>query len=85
MKIVHSEGSETHFSLQGIDLGLASVLVDKLLEDKSVSFASVDYDHPTTGVPVLKIKAKDAKASLKKAITEVKKDIQEFAKQLSKA
>jgi DNA-directed RNA polymerase subunit L len=85
MKIVYSEENETHFALEGFDLGLASAIVDKLLEDKSVSFASADYDHPTTGVPVIKIKGKDGKASLAKAVAALKKDVAEFAKELGKA
>jgi len=71
--------------LDGFDLGLAGALVDRLLEDKSVSFASADYDHPTTCVPVIKIKARDAKASLSKAVAALKKEVAEFSKELDKA
>ena len=35
------------FMLEGYDLGFANLLVEKLLQDKDVGFAAVEYAHPT--------------------------------------
>ncbi len=61
--------------LEGCDLGLANLIVERLVEDKSVEFAAVDYDHPTRRTPVLKVTAKNPKKSVGHAISMVLKDI----------
>lgn len=54
--------------LHDCDLGLANLIVEKLLEDKSVGFAAVDYAHPTQRTPVLKVKGKNPKKSVATAV-----------------
>jgi DNA-directed RNA polymerase subunit L len=66
-----------------MDLGFANWLVARLLEDKDVSFAAADYDHPLTANPVLRVKAEDAKKSLLKALEAARKQARDFEKALS--
>ncbi|HIH20062.1 TPA: hypothetical protein HA244_02230 [Candidatus Micrarchaeota archaeon] len=62
--------------LEGADLGYANLLVEKLLEDKGVSFAAAEYVHPTQCTPLLKVKAKgDVKKAIGQALKEVEKEI----------
>ncbi len=82
MKILVSKKNEFVASLDGMDLGFANWLVAKLLEDKDVSFASADYDHPLSANPVLKVKAEDAKKSLIEALDAAKKQVKDFEKAL---
>ena len=68
--------NEIEAQLDGVDLGYANLLVEKLLEDKDVSFAAVDYIHPTKRTPLLKVKAKgDVKKTIAGALKEVEKEI----------
>lgn len=74
---------EAEFERQ--DVGFFSIVVEKLLESKSVSFAAAAYDHPIKGNTILKIKAKDAKKELHKALVETEFEFEQFLKALDKA
>ena len=65
--------------LHGVDLGFANLLVEKLLEGKSVGFASADYLHPTKRTPLLKIKGKN----IKKLVADALKTLESELKGLS--
>ncbi len=80
MKILVSKKNECVVSLDGMDLGFANWIVALLLQDKDVSFASTDYDHPLSGNPVLRVKGDDAKKSLLAALSAAKKQAKEFEK-----
>ncbi len=86
MEIEVIEGEKERFDVKlvGEDLGFANAIVEKLLQSKSVSFAAAEYDHPMKGNPVIRVKAKDAKKELVRAIGAVEKDMEEAKKQLEK-
>ncbi|MFQ5405707.1 MAG: RpoL/Rpb11 RNA polymerase subunit family protein [Candidatus Micrarchaeia archaeon] len=71
--------------LSGEDLGVASLVVERLLHNKSVAFAGAKLDHPIKGNPVITVKAKNAKKELQKAVSEVAKDMDKLQKELEKA
>lgn len=83
MRILSSKKSGIVVSLDGMDLGFANWLVARLLEEKDVSFAAADYDHPLTANPVLRVRGEDAKKSLLKALEAAQKQVREFEKALS--
>lgn len=62
------EKGELVAALHDCDLGMANLVVEKLMEDKSVGFAAVDYAHPTQRTPVLRVKGKNPKKSVANAI-----------------
>ncbi len=70
--------------LHGEDLGFANTIVEKLLESKAVTFASAELDHPLKGNPIIRVKAKDAKKELSKAVAAVEKDLQEMLEKIEK-
>ena len=61
--------------LHDIDLGFANLLVEKLLEDKAVGFAAVDYVHPTRRTPLLKIKGKNCRKLVADALKELQAEL----------
>ncbi|MFH1056324.1 MAG: RpoL/Rpb11 RNA polymerase subunit family protein [Candidatus Micrarchaeota archaeon] len=82
VKFLVEEKGGIEVLLEGHDVGLANLLVEKLLEDKSVDFAAVDYVHPTLRTPVLKVQGKNPKKSVLDATGEVEKALK--ALELSK-
>jgi len=85
MRIINDDDENFEAVMTKEDLGIASIIVQKLLESKSVKFAAAAYDHPLKGNPVIRIKANDAKKELKKAIEAAKEEIAEFREALKKA
>ncbi len=83
-EVVHDEKNELHVLFKDADIGLVQLLVEKLLQEKDVEFAAVDYDHPLKHNPVLKIKAKSSpKKLLANAAGHALKDVQDFKKALT--
>ncbi|HEV8289561.1 MAG TPA: RpoL/Rpb11 RNA polymerase subunit family protein [Candidatus Norongarragalinales archaeon] len=78
MEILNKEEGVFEFKLPGEDIGFANMIVEKLLQDKAVTFASASYDHPLTANPVIKIKGKEPKKSLEKALDAVKKELKQL-------
>ncbi len=74
LEFLVEEKGEMSVLLEGYDLGFANLLVEKLIQDKSVGFAAVDYVHPNQRTPVLKVKAKNAKKAVADALEEVRKE-----------
>jgi DNA-directed RNA polymerase subunit L len=83
MKMLVSKKNEIAVSLDGMDLGFANWIVARLLEDKDVSFAAADYDHPLTANPVLRVKGDDAKKSVVAALEAARKQVKSFEKALA--
>jgi DNA-directed RNA polymerase subunit L len=84
IEVLNSEKDRFDVLLHGEDLGFANMIVEKLLESKSVSFAAAEYDHPIKGNPIIRVKAKDAKKELAKAVESVEKELSEARAQLAK-
>ena len=85
MKITKDEKGEIEVIFDKQDVGVTNMIVDKLLENKSVKFASSSYDHPLKGNAVLRIVASDPWDELKKAVKQAKGELHELEKALKKA
>ncbi|NUN11454.1 hypothetical protein HUU53_02315 [Candidatus Micrarchaeota archaeon] len=82
IKILVDEKDEFQVLMQGSDLGFANYLVEKVLEDKDVSFAASDYDHPTSRNPVIKIKGSSPKKKLLDALKKAEDELKDLDKTL---
>lgn len=83
-EVLESGKSDFAVSLKGIDLGLANWVAEKLCRESGIDFAASDYDHPMKGSPVLRVKGGSPKKSVLKALDEIKGDLKEFRKSLTK-
>lgn len=75
LEFLVDEKGEISVLLEGYDLGFGNLLVEKLLQDKDVGFAAVEYLHPTQRTPVLKVKAKSPKKAVAQALEEIRKEV----------
>ncbi|MBS3069919.1 hypothetical protein J4220_00235 [Candidatus Micrarchaeota archaeon] len=75
LEFLTDEKGEIAVMLEGYDLGFANLLVEKLLQDKDVGFAAVEYAHPTRRTPVLRVKAKSPKKAVVAALEELGKEL----------
>ena len=80
IKILESSKSKIMFELIGEDHTFCNVLMKKLQESKDVDYAVYSIEHPLAAVPKLMIEAKDAKAALKKALSELSEQADELKK-----
>lgn len=78
MKVIKDTKNELEIEITGETHTLCNALRKALMEDKDVESAAYSIDHPIVGEPVLYIKAKNPKKSLKKAAETVKKQCDEF-------
>ncbi|HLD76445.1 MAG TPA: RpoL/Rpb11 RNA polymerase subunit family protein [Candidatus Norongarragalinales archaeon] len=85
MKILEEEKDSFKALLVGFDEGYANALVDKLLENKEIVFASAVYDHPTKRNPVLTVRGKGIKKEIAKAVKELDEISENFKQSLAKA
>jgi len=83
-KVLLNKKGELHVMLDGFDVGLANMVVDRLLKNRSVTFAAADYDHPLKGNVVIKIRGDEPKKELAKALSDVSGEIGKAAKALGK-
>lgn len=82
--LIKDEKEYLEIFLEGEDVGFTNLVAEKLLLDKDVDFAASAYDHPLKGNAVLKIKAKNPRKHLEKALKEVRKELEEFEELLAK-
>lgn len=85
MKILEDDKGQLKLLMEGVDMGVAQALAEKLLETKDVTFASAVYDHPTKRNPVLHVKGKNLKKEVANAAKAVKEEAQSFEEALRKA
>ncbi|MBI5228554.1 DNA-directed RNA polymerase subunit L [Candidatus Micrarchaeota archaeon] len=78
MQMLSKEKDYLEIKLEGLDVGLANLIAEKLLASKSVTFAASAPDHPLTGNPILKIKGRGPEKGLKKALEKIKDELKEF-------
>jgi DNA-directed RNA polymerase subunit L len=78
MKVIKDTKNELEIEIAGETHTLCNALRRTLMEDKDVQSAAYSIDHPIVGEPVLYIKAKNPKKSLKKAAETIKKQCDEF-------
>lgn len=84
VKVVSKEKEYLELRLEGEDEGLANWIAHKILEGKGATSASGVSDHPITANPVLRIRAKDAKKELHKALGSIREELDELEKRLEK-
>ncbi len=72
------------FEVRGVNHGFCNLLKDELTKDNSVELATYKIDHPLVGVPKIRVEGTDAKASIKKAVKNLKKEVETFKKEASK-
>ena len=70
------------FELNGEGHTLCNALREELWNDKDVTVAAYNIDHPLIGVPKFIIESEDPKKSLKDAISRLKKKNSELLKEL---
>ncbi|MBI4360301.1 hypothetical protein HY572_00845 [Candidatus Micrarchaeota archaeon] len=85
MKILEEDRGSLKLLLEGVDMGVAQALAEKLLENKDVTFASAVYDHPTKRNPILHVKGKNLKKEVANAVKAVKEEGHAFEEALRKA
>ncbi|MFH1257609.1 MAG: RpoL/Rpb11 RNA polymerase subunit family protein [Candidatus Micrarchaeota archaeon] len=84
VKTLKDEDEYLELMITGEDMGFANLVVEKLLESKSVTFAASSYEHPLKGNPIIKIKAKNPHKEMKKAVEKLKDELEKFEKELKK-
>jgi DNA-directed RNA polymerase subunit L len=80
VKILENKKNELKVELTGETYTISKAIQDVLLQDKAVELAVADIDHPLVGNPVLIVKGKNPKLSLKKALKTLKKDFSDVEK-----
>ena len=80
INVVKNEKDYVEIELKGEEAGFANALVEILLEDSDVEFASFRQDHPQAASPVIMLRTKEGNAlhTLKTAIKKLKKQAEEF-------
>jgi DNA-directed RNA polymerase subunit L len=85
VNIIEDEAKSFVVELDGFDRGIAELIKEKLSENKDVEFASVEKDHPQTGLPRLVVKSsKSAKGQVVKAIEALEEEIKDLASEMPK-
>jgi DNA-directed RNA polymerase subunit L len=85
VNIIEDDAKSFIAEFEGIDRGIAELIKEKLSENKDVEFASVEKDHPQTGVPRLVVKSsKSAKGQVVKAIEALEEEIKDLASEIPK-
>jgi len=72
------------FEITNVTHGFCNLLKEELNKDDTIKIATYRIDHPQTGVPTFKIEGDDPKSSIKKAIKNLKKQFEDFKKEISK-
>lgn len=78
MRVIKDTKNELEIEITGETHTLCNALRKTLMADKDVESAAYSIDHPIIGEPVLYIKAKNPKKSLKKAAESIKNQCDEF-------
>jgi len=79
--IENKKGSAV-FEVRGVTHGFCNLLKDELTKDADVKIVTYRVDHPIVGVPRMKIEAKDVKASIKKAVKALEKQMDDARKEV---
>ena len=84
LKIIEESKNRLIFELKGEDHTFCNILVKELQKDSSVKAAAYRIDHPLARIPTIILEADDTKKSLKKAISNLRKESQDFLSKVSK-
>ncbi|MBS3061130.1 MAG: DNA-directed RNA polymerase subunit L [Candidatus Diapherotrites archaeon] len=87
IKVLKNESNEIEFVLKDNRHTFPNLLRDRLLQDKSVTFAAYKLMHPLDNEAhiIVKTSGKNAKTALNDAVKQIDEDLEEFEKQLKKA
>jgi DNA-directed RNA polymerase subunit L len=85
VKVLSKDKEQLELRLDGEDEGFASWIAQKVLEGRGASYASGAADHPITANPVLRLRAKDAKKELHKALEAAREELEKLATDIEKA
>ncbi len=83
-KILEESKNRLVFQLKGETHTFCNALKEALLGVKDVTLATYKIDHPLIGVPEFLVEGKDPKKCLKEALKLLKKNAEEFKKEVSK-
>lgn len=83
-KYLSKEKELVEVQVDGLDEGIAKLVVEKLGTDKKVGFAATSLDHPLTNNPVLRVKGSNAKESIEKALEKVLDEVEQAERQAAK-
>jgi len=80
IKVIKNEKDYVEIELIAEEAGLANALVEILLEDSDVEFASFRQDHSQAANPVIMLRTKEGNAlhTLKTAVKKLKKLSEDF-------
>ena len=83
MEIISKQKNLLKVSFKPFDQGILNAVNDKIWESKDVESSGFQVTHPEVGEAIftLRTKSKDAKAIWNSALTSLKKDFTELAKQ----
>jgi DNA-directed RNA polymerase subunit L len=84
VEFISKEKDFIEAKLEGADEGLANMVVEKLLGRKTVKYAACSLVHPLIPVPVIRVRAADAKKELIAAIEEVEDGLKATSKSAEK-
>lgn len=82
IEVINDKKGVFEFKILDKDPGLAELIVERLNENKDISFAAYKWEHPLADYPVIIIKSKEPKTSLKKAIKAIIKELKGIEKVL---
>ena len=87
LQVIEDIKNRLEVSVEGLDHTILNLLVKQLQQDKDVTVAAYNIEHPLVSTPKLIIETKSAspKNALTKAITSLKKENTEFGKAFAKA
>ncbi|OIO25593.1 hypothetical protein AUJ14_03855 [Candidatus Micrarchaeota archaeon CG1_02_55_22] len=80
--VLNKEKDFLEIQFNGMDEGLANLLVEKLSASKT-DFAAYSLEHPLTGNPIVRIKASSPKEELVTALKAIEKEASEAIAGLS--
>lgn len=85
LKILEETKTKIVFELKGETHTFCNALKDELLQVKGVSLATYRIDHPLVGVPTFQIETKgiEPKKAIKEALSNLKKKVKDFQKEVS--
>ena len=84
LKFLEEDKHKLIFELKGEDHTFCNVLVKELQKDSSVRAAAYRIDHPLARIPTIIVEADDPKKSLKKAVSSLKKEANDFLSKVEK-
>ncbi|MEK6958293.1 MAG: DNA-directed RNA polymerase subunit L [archaeon] len=87
IEVIRSGKETAEFRLEGERHTFPNLLKEKLLEDKSVEFASYILEHPMgkNAKFIVKTKGKSPKKALEDAAKAIEEDLDDFGKKVSKS